>query len=408
MRLNLSFEPDLFAAQLAHEIAAGGLTVVDAIERLLSEWLEDAITRCLGERIVKTPDSVVHPAYYVNRFQNLAALSHAGYSTWYPEVRFSTGKDDVVTICQLRASGIQLGSIRYGGGVERRYIHKVKKLKTQVNHTIRLNEVRIFPDVFVQVIRALEKYHELSQPFIANLTVGVEQFVDDRIRGFRTVSFDHVVTGDRHFCACHSDAHAAMLLDARERLPNYVSGSWPYRVVALLEDARYTNGVCHFCIAEHHGKNAIVEWYGSQVRRHYQPYVDLLIRSKAMDHRTARAETMRRLSISRWIREDELYEVICTLFPDRRIRREASPSWLGRQRLDIYLPELALAVEHQGEQHFFPIEAFGGQSALEKTQERDRRKRALCKEHGVSVIDVRFDDPITMPSLRNRLQRWLL
>ena len=407
MRLNLSFEPDLFVAQLGHEIAAGGLTVVDAIERLLSEWLEDAITRCLRDRIVKAPKSVVHATYYVNRFQNLAALGHAGYSTWYPEVRFSTGKDDVVNISQLHASGIHLGVIRYGGGIERHYTHKVKELKTQVNHTIRLNEVRISPDVFVQAARALKKHHKLSQPYIANLTLGIEHFVDDRIEGYRTVSFDHVVTGDRHFCACHSDAHAAMLLDAKKRLPNYVSGSWPHRVVSLLEGARYLDGACHFCVAEHHGKNAPVEWYGSQVRRHFQPYIDLLVRGKAMDRRTARAETMRRLSISRWVREDQLYEVIRKLFPERTIRREASPSWLGQQRLDIYLPEHALSIEHQGEQHFFPIEAFGGESALEKTRERDQRKRALCKENGVTVIDVRFDDPITMPSLRNRLQRWL-
>lgn len=407
MHLNLSFEPDLFESQLSEEIVTGGLTVVDAIERLLSQWLEDATARCLKDRIVKAPRAVVHPGYYRNRFQNLAALGRSGYSTWYPEVRFSTGKDDDFDIDQLHASGIQFGAIRYGGGVERHYTHKVKRLKTQVNHTVRLNQVRIPPNVFVRVVRTLEGCHELPQPYIANLTVGIENFVDDRIEGFRTVSFDHVVTGDRHFCTCHSDAHAAMLLDARKRAPGYAPGGWPHRVVSLLEGARYKEGVCHFCVAEHYGKNAPVDWYGSQVRRHYQPYVDLLVRGKVMDRRTARAETMRRLSISRWVREDELYEAVRKLFPTRTIRREATPTWLGRQRLDIYLPELALAVEHQGEQHYFPIEAFGGKNAFEKTRERDRRKRALCKANGVSVVDVRFDDPITIPSLRHRLQRWL-
>ena len=407
MHLNLSFESDLFADQLAQEVAAGGLTVVDAIERLLSEWLEDAVTRCLGERNIKAPRAVVHSTYYVNRFQNLAALGHAGYSTWYPEVRFSTGKEDAVNVSELHASGIQVCSIKYGGGVERHYTHKVKELKTQVNHVVRLNEVRLSPDVFAQALRVLKKRNDLSQPYIANLTVGIERFVDDRIEGFRTVSFDHVLSGDRHFCACHSDAHAAMLLDARKQLPGYASGSWPHRVVSLLEGARYREGACHFCVAEVHGKSAHEEWYGSQIRKHYQPYVDLLVRGKGIDRRTAQAETLRRLSISRWVREDELFEVVRKLFPDRAIRREASPTWLGQLRLDIYLPELALAIEHQGEQHFLPIEAFGGENALRKTRERDRRKRTLCKERGVSVIDVRFDEPITMPSLRIRLQRWL-
>ena len=215
MHLNLSFEPDVFVVQMGHEIAAGGLTIVDAIEKLISEWLEDAIIRCFGDRIVKVPNSTVHPTYYVNRFQNLATLSHTGYTTWYPEVRFSTGKNDFFNINQLRVSGFQIGIIRYGGGVERHFRHTVRELKTQVNHTIRLNEVRISPDVFARVIRVLEQHPDIHQPYIANLTVGIDEFVDDRIEGFRTVSFDHVVTGDRPYCVCHSSAHAAMLFDAR-------------------------------------------------------------------------------------------------------------------------------------------------------------------------------------------------
>ena len=407
MRLKLAFEPNLFAGQLAHEIAAGGLTVVDAIERLLSEWFEDSISHSLEDRIVKTPTSVVHPMYYVDRFQNLAALSRGGYSTWYSEVRFATDKDDAFDITHLRASGLDLGSIRYGGGLERTFTHRVKELKTQVNHTVRINKIEIPSDVFIQAIREINKSDCITQPYIANLTVGIEHFVDDRIPGFRTVSFDHVITGDRQFCKCHSDAHAAMLVDARAKLPHFAPGSWPHRVVALLDRANYAHGLCHFCVAERHGRHAPVEWYGRQVRSHFQPYVDMLVRSTAMDRRTARAETMRRLSISRWVREDELYGLISTLFPSRTIRREASPDWLGQQRFDIYLPELALCIEHQGEQHFFPIEAFGGTRAFEKTRQRDRRKRELCRENGVTVIDIRFDDPLTIPSLRNRLQRWL-
>ena len=349
----------------------------------------------------------MHPLYFIDRFQNLSGLRRAGYSTWYPEVRFSTGKGDVFEITDLHASGIDLGSITYGGGIERHYFHKVKELKTQVNHSIRLNQVSISPHIFGRVIRAVQKKNTIFQPYIANLTVGLEHFADDRIPGFRTVSFDHVVTGKRHFCTCHYDAHATMLLDAKTKLPNFVFGSWPHRVVSLLDGATYVDRICHFCVVESHGKNAHFDWYGSQIRSHFQPYIDVLIRGNGMDRRTARAEVMRRLSISRWVREDQLYELIRKLFPKHTIRREASPSWLGRQRLDIFLPELALSIEYQGEQHFLPIEAFGGSKALEKTRERDQRKRSLCRENGVTVIEVRYDDPLTMNSLRNRLRNWL-
>ena len=205
-----------------------------------------------------------------------------------------------------------------------------------MNHTIRLNKVTIPSDVFAQTICIVNEMNKIKQPYIANLTVGCEHFVDDRIEGFRTVAFDHVVTGERRFCYCHSGAHAGMLTDAKARASTFMPNSWPHRVISLLEHAVYVDGLCHFCISERHGQDAPIEWYGAQIQQHFEPYVDLLVRSTNMDLRTAKAEARRRLSISRWVREEELYQLISRLFPTQTIRREASPRWLGQQRLDIY------------------------------------------------------------------------
>ena len=407
MRLNLVVETNIFADQLSQEIVTGGLTVVDAIERLLCEYLEDSVLRLLGDRIIKAPRSVVHPGYYVNRFENLASLSELGYFTWYPEVRFATPKNDTLEITEVESAGFDLGYIKYGGGTERQFMYRRKELKSQVNHTVRLNKLTIQSGVFAQAIRIVAQFDPIKQPYIANLTVGCNNFVDDRIEGFRTVAFDHVITGERRFCRCHFKAHAAMVSDARERKSSYMPDSWPHRVIDLLEHATYTDGLCHFCVSERHGQDALFEWYGSQIQRHFEPYVDLLVRSKDMDIRTAKAEARRRLSISRWIREDELFRLVKILFPTKRILREATPRWLGQQRLDIYLPELELAIEHQGEQHYRPIGAFGGEQAFTKTLERDKRKRALCQENGITVVDIRFDAPLTISNLRSQLIRWL-
>ena len=62
--------------------------------------------------------------------------------------------------------------------------------------------------------------------------------------------------------------------------------------------------------------------------------------------------------------------------------------WLGRQHLDIYIPELKIAVEYQGRQHSEPVEFFGGQEAFEKNLERDARKKRLCDENGVNLLYV--------------------
>ena len=60
--------------------------------------------------------------------------------------------------------------------------------------------------------------------------------------------------------------------------------------------------------------------------------------------------------------------------------------WLGRQTLDFYLPDYNVGIECQGEQHFFPVERFGGDKRFKKTLERDKRKKALCEEHGIKLL----------------------
>ena len=72
-------------------------------------------------------------------------------------------------------------------------------------------------------------------------------------------------------------------------------------------------------------------------------------------------------------------------------KRQVSPSWLGRQHLDVFIEELSLAFEYNGEQHYRPIEFFGGQEQFNKQCELDQRKQKLCITHGVELIVIPFD-----------------
>jgi len=90
-----------------------------------------------------------------------------------------------------------------------------------------------------------------------------------------------------------------------------------------------------------------------------------------------------------WISETELFYKICSSLPNLRIIQHGRPSWLGRQHLDIWIPELNIAIEYHGLQHDQPIDFFGGHEAYEKNIERDNRKKALCMENGVRLIEVR-------------------
>jgi hypothetical protein len=89
-----------------------------------------------------------------------------------------------------------------------------------------------------------------------------------------------------------------------------------------------------------------------------------------------------------WISETMLFQQIQSTFTELKVVQHASPHWLGRQHLDVFIPEKLIAIEYQGLQHSQPVEFFGGQDAFEKTLERDERKRLLCEENNVNLLYV--------------------
>ena len=52
----------------------------------------------------------------------------------------------------------------------------------------------------------------------------------------------------------------------------------------------------------------------------------------------------------------------------------------------------------------FYVTLFGGECALFATQERDRKKRQLCEENGVRLIEWRFDEPLSALVLKRKLE----
>jgi hypothetical protein len=91
------------------------------------------------------------------------------------------------------------------------------------------------------------------------------------------------------------------------------------------------------------------------------------------------------------------------LFSDQHILEDFRHPQLriGRQRLelDLFLPGLNLAFEYQGEQHYSDLSpsAF---SPLELYEERDRIKKQLCRDLGISLVQVPYWWDRQLPSLR--------
>ena len=104
-----------------------------------------------------------------------------------------------------------------------------------------------------------------------------------------------------------------------------------------------------------------------------------------------------------WVRETQLAQLLAQCLPGRKIVRHYRPEWMQRLEFDIWVPSLRLAVEHQGQQHFTPISAWGGAEALTRTQERDARKVELAKANDVTLLHFRYDEPLTTTYLSGLL-----
>jgi hypothetical protein len=105
-----------------------------------------------------------------------------------------------------------------------------------------------------------------------------------------------------------------------------------------------------------------------------------------------------------WVSATSLARCVGDVLPDVELVREARPAWLGRQRLDIFLPALGVAIEYQGEQHYQPVEHWGGDDGLAARRELDERKRDACARAGIRLIEWRYDEPISVERVRRRLQ----
>ncbi|MCK4392071.1 hypothetical protein KAX17_04130 [Candidatus Bipolaricaulota bacterium] len=114
------------------------------------------------------------------------------------------------------------------------------------------------------------------------------------------------------------------------------------------------------------------------------------VREKTRDAENSVREEM---SIPRvgegWIAETELFYELRYALPNTEVLHHARPKWLGRQHLDIFIPEYSVALEFQGAQHDEPVEYFGGEAAFQATKRRDARKKRMCTKNGIRLIQVR-------------------
>lgn len=61
---------------------------------------------------------------------------------------------------------------------------------------------------------------------------------------------------------------------------------------------------------------------------------------------------------------------------------------------DFYLQEYNVCIEYQGEQHYRPVDYFGGEEKFKIQQKHDQIKRDYCKKNNIKLLEIRYDEDI--------------
>lgn len=83
-------------------------------------------------------------------------------------------------------------------------------------------------------------------------------------------------------------------------------------------------------------------------------------------------------------------------------------------RFDLYIPQLNLAIEYDGEPHYKPIDFAGrgkewAENNLKEVQERDARKNKYCQDNNINLLRIPYWEKDNIESIiKNKIQELLL
>lgn len=76
-------------------------------------------------------------------------------------------------------------------------------------------------------------------------------------------------------------------------------------------------------------------------------------------------------------------------------------------RFDFYFPNYNCCIEYDGEQHFKPVEYWGGERGFEEQQYKDKLKNNYCLSHSIRLVRIPYTeyDNLTFPYIQDILDK---
>ena len=300
--------------------------------------------------------------------------------------------------------------------------YQIKKMeqKTKNKFTIEIKTFFIPANIFKTIFTRLKP--------LCDSECNVQYLQETKLKDAHYVSgsiFECKICGKKFACTCCQKGILSYITQTKDK-NNYLSDpcmnyNYPFEVkkIVLLEKLHYRPNICHICTQQipfFHSYSFATSTFASK----YYPYIENMAFQKGAkrfgieqaaiwrEAENCIREKMHYPKIGeKWINETFLYNILKNLFMDYQIIREASPSFLGKLRLDFFIPELSLAIEYQGEQHFHPVQRFGGEQSFIAGKQKDLTKQKLCKKNSITLIYFNYFEELDESTVERKLKKFI-
>lgn len=213
-------------------------------------------------------------------------------------------------------------------------------------------------------------------------------------------------TGNLYTCTCFD---------------GWIDWQWDfYRFAGYLSDdlknkiknIKYLENICFLCTGK---KPQILYRLGntSSFIQKYHPYISLESKMRFgdifayIDNRDFENKIRTKYNIykigERWKHETLLYKTICQLYPDIEFIFHYRGKELEGLELDIFAPKHNIGIEYQGEQHFKPLDVWGGEKTFLMRIKKDNRKRQICQNLKYTLIEFTYLEPLNMEYIQTKI-----
>lgn len=108
---------------------------------------------------------------------------------------------------------------------------------------------------------------------------------------------------------------------------------------------------------------------------------------------------------NKWTTEIKLLEIVKKLYPSYSVIHQYELDYLYG---DIFIEELNLVIEYQGQQHFEPTPFMGGEAGLVKRKQKDKEKVEICNHYNLGIMYFSYQDDLTEELVKKRIASYLL